>query len=468
VVEVCRPEVGLPVNLRVLFQLELKALASSRTVLAALAVYVLAGVTAIATGRNSLEREARTFAAAAAADAEEAAALRQAHPNDDAGYIAYSLFRSTRHAPSPWAALSVGQRDVFPTVLRIRALGLESQLYDSEPDNPQLRLAGAFDLAFVVTMLAPLVLIALGYGLLCDDDERGILRMIRAQGVSVGGLVAVRVSLRTTLVLAPTLMLLLFAAGALPLPFDRRFAEWVLIAGAYLVMWGALVGLFAIVARNGVTAALALAGLWLATSVVGPALANVALELALPVPQGLALTIKQRMEVHNGWDQPRDRALRRFFERHPEWSQYPAPLEKFSWTWYYANWEAGDAAVAELAGQYRENLLARHRLTEKTALVLPPVRATLAFAHIGGSDLPAHIAYLASVRTFHEELKRFFYRRILPGAKLTSADYENLPQHRFSRGPTPTPLATGAPFLAGAMVAFVLGWWALRRRLRPV
>ncbi|WP_149194448.1 ABC transporter permease [Luteimonas suaedae] len=50
----------------------------------------------------------------------------------------------------------------------------------------------AFDLAFVVQTLLPLLIIALGYGLLADERERGLDRILAVQQVAPGWLLAGR------------------------------------------------------------------------------------------------------------------------------------------------------------------------------------------------------------------------------------------------------------------------------------
>ena len=455
-------------RLRTLAALELRALASSRAPRSATVLFLLAGLAAIAQGRAIVQEQRRVLAAAPEIDARDAAYLGPLHEGQEAGALGYYLFRSAGHPPSPWSAVALGQRDVNAYALRVRLLGLESQLYDAELGNPLTRLAGSFDLAFVFALLAPLLLIALGYGVLADDQERKVLPLIRAQGGSLPHLLALRLTLRLATVLGASLLLQAVAVIWLELPIDGRFLDGVLVLVAYLVLWSGLIGLLAAWLRTPTVCALAMVGLWLATGVVAPAVANVALETFFPTPQGLELTVRQRMVVHDGWDRPRQAALEPFFRRRPHLPRPDVPTDRFSWTWYYANWEAGDVAVERLAWQYRDNLLARHRWTERLALFMPPVQAGLLWTRIAQTDLPARLDHLASVRRYHEQLKGFFYPRILAEAKIQADDLRNLPRHRFQPPWSPLPAPALVPFVLAFVLAVAATGPGLDRKLSQI
>ncbi|NIL39715.1 hypothetical protein, partial [Salmonella enterica] len=64
--------------------------------------------------------------------------------------------------------------------LRVRALGLEAQIYDGDTFNPELALPGRFDFAFVLVFLSPLFVIALFHDLVSGEREAGRARMLDA------------------------------------------------------------------------------------------------------------------------------------------------------------------------------------------------------------------------------------------------------------------------------------------------
>ncbi|MDR8085506.1 ABC transporter permease, partial [Acinetobacter baumannii] len=82
---------------------------------------------------------------------QDVASVARRYPQTpEGGSQAYYTFYATWDPPSDAAFLALGLRDGAPHVLRVRALGLQAQLYEGEVFNPELALAGRFDFAFVL------------------------------------------------------------------------------------------------------------------------------------------------------------------------------------------------------------------------------------------------------------------------------------------------------------------------------
>jgi ABC-2 type transport system permease protein len=138
---------------------EIWFLSRSRAALAAIAVLAVLASVAVAFGLAEVSRDRASIARVLELQkAEDQALVGYAA---DAGTFAYNAFFPTWDAPSSLAFAALGQRDIAPSVLRVRALALEAQIYENEQTNPELTLPGRFDLAFVAVYLAPLVLIVL-------------------------------------------------------------------------------------------------------------------------------------------------------------------------------------------------------------------------------------------------------------------------------------------------------------------
>jgi ABC-2 type transport system permease protein len=171
-----------------------------------------------------------------------------------------------------------------------------------------------------------------------------------------------------------------------------------------------------------------------------PALLNLSLATALPVREGLELTVRQRQESHAAWDKPRAETMEKFFVHNPDWSGTPPVTGRFAWKWYYAMQQTGDESVAAASAAYRENLRARQRITARLAWLAPAAYAQLLFSQRAGSDLDAHLAYLDRVRAFHAELRAYFYPMVFADRNLTPADYAVFPQFRTNVPSPPDPL----------------------------
>ena len=132
--------------------------------LSALSLVLLAVLTiaALVAGSATVMRQRAAIDDIPAAHGQDIAAVADyVERTQDAGSAAYYSFHPTWNAPAPLAFAALGMRDVSPFMLRVRALGLEAQIYDGDTFNPELALPGRFDFAFVLVFLAPLFVIAL-------------------------------------------------------------------------------------------------------------------------------------------------------------------------------------------------------------------------------------------------------------------------------------------------------------------
>jgi len=388
--------------------------------LAVASAAVVAGVAEVSRQQGVIERIQPQ-------QAEDEAAIAQFVTRDgDPGNAAYYTFHATWDEPSPLAFAATGQRDVAPFVLRVRALSLESQIHEGENYNAEMALPGRFDWAFVLIYLAPLFLIALLHDLRSGEHEAGRMAMIQSMVRSERALwlrrVVWRVGLTYLALCTP------FVAGAMLMaaPFDEVLAMLGL-AALYMLFWTALTLLVARMNFGSVTNAASLAAAWLVLTLVLPGLALLAINAAVPVRQGVELTLAQRELVHAGWDRPREETMQAFFEQHPEWQDTPPLAAGFHWKWYYAFQHLGDVNVADQSRAYREGLEQRDRWTRRIGYVLPAVGVQAGLHRLAKTDLAAQLAYQSRIRAFHDGLRRFYYPYIFDEVPFTMDDFAKAP-----------------------------------------
>jgi len=405
---------------------ELKLILRSRLMLAALLLLLALAAFATWSGLHEVERQRQTIARVQPLNDQDVASVARRYPNSpDGGQPAYYTFYTTWDAPSNAAFMALGLRDVAPYVLRIRALGLQAQLYEGETFNPELALAGRFDYAFVLIYLAPLFVIALLHDLVSNERQSGRLRLL----LSLPGgaqLWRRRVGLRAFLVFACLALPLLGAALAAAMPLVT-LAVALAVTAAYLAFWTGLSLLVGTRGWQSVANATALMGSWAVLTLVLPALANVALMRAIPVHQGVDLMLAQRQAVHGAWEIPREDTMRRFFAGNPEW-QDTAPLPAgFHYKWYFAFHQLGDESVAGQVSDYRAGLGARQEWTGRLGWLLPGVGAQAILHRLAGTDLPAQLAYQDRIANFHREIRTFYYGYLFKDRPFGQDDYAKRP-----------------------------------------
>jgi ABC-2 type transport system permease protein len=445
------------------WKFELLLLLRSRPAAAALALLALLSALAVWSGMRTVagQREAlQRIAAVQQADIAGRAARQAA--DGDAGLAAYYTPHLTFDPPSALAFAALGQRDVQPYALQLRALGLQAQLYESEAFNPELAAPGRLDFAFVLVYLAPLFIIALTHDLVSGEREAGRLRLLASLPGEPGAMWRRRVLLRLALAGAALLLPMLAGAmlsGAAP-------GETAMLAGAcllYLGFWCGVSAWGAAAARSAAAGAIILLACYLLLVLVLPTAVNAALERALPVAQGAELALAQRQAVHTAWDKPKEETMQRFFRTHPEWKDTPPLKEGFHWKWYYAMHQAGDDAVAGQAEQYRQALWSREEWTRHAGLLLAGVNAQVLLHRLAGTDMEARLSYLERVSSYHAQIRQHFYPYVFNERPFGPKDFARLPAYSpaSAAGRPPASLAAALAVLAAA--ALLLG---LRRTSR--
>jgi len=406
---------------------ELRLILRSRlSVITLLLLLVFSGLS-VWSGLHEVNRQHQTIAHLAPLHEADTTATFSRHAHGgDAGSMAYYTFYNTWDAPSNAAFLASGLRDVAPYVLRVRALGLQAQLYEGETFNPELALPGRFDFAFVLIYLAPLFVIALLHDVVSSERQAGRLQWLLS--LPSGPRIWVRrAGLRYGLLLV-ALALPVLTGAMIAGTHGAAIASILLLIASYLAFW---VGVSLLIARRGWRSsanATALMGAWAIFTLVLPTLANIALTRMIPVHQGVDLMLAQREAVHGAWEIPRETTMQRFFAHYPEY-QNTAPLpEGFHWKWYFAFHHLGDESVAGQVAQYRAGLLTRQAITERLGGLLPGVGIQTLLHRIAATDLKAQLAHQDQIVDFHREIREFYYPYLFNDRFFASEDFANRPQ----------------------------------------
>lgn len=411
-----------------LWRQEIRILRCQRIAGPALLVVALLAIVSLWAGMTEIARQRRIIARIQPQQAaDEAAVSRFVSKGGDAGQAAYYTFHATWDSPAALAFAAIGNRDVSPYLLRVHALGLEAQLYESENYNADLAVAGRFDWAFVLTYLAPLFVILLLHDLRSSEREAGRMMLLASTARSERVLWWRRVVLRVVL-LWSALCVPFAIAAALSRVSVPLIGAAVLIALAYLTFWALICAALDRLRWSSLANAATLAASWLIATLILPSLAHLAITTAISVPQGVELTLAQRDKVHGAWELPKEVTMNAFFRTHPEWAGTSPIKTGFHYKWYYAFQQVGDESVANQSSAYRKGLMQRERWTRRIAVALPAVAVQTSLHRLANTDLEAQLAYLGRIRTFHRRLRQFYYPYIFNDVPFRVADFAKAPR----------------------------------------
>lgn len=383
----------------------------------------------------------------------------------EAGYAAYSTPHLTLNPPSALAFAALGQRDIQPPALRVRLLGLQAQLYESEPINPELALPGRFDFAFVLAYLAPLFVIALMHDLAAGEREANRLRLLASLPSALTLLWARRIGLRFALVWAACV--LPFVAGGAVSGLGASSLLFVVAAAAlYIAFWFGLSAWVAATVRTAAAGAAILLACLVVLTMVLPTAVNAAIGRAIPVARGVELAMAQRQAVHQGWDLPKPVTFEKFFRTHPEWKDTAPVTGRFHWKWYYAMQQAGDDAVAPELAAYRGNMAERDRWTARAGWLLASVDLQVLLHRVARTDLTAQLDYHRKVTDFHSGLRQFYYPYIFNERSFGPQEFARLPSYAATDAVAPVPLGSLLCLALLAAAALTAGLSRLGRTIR--
>jgi len=297
------------------------------------------------------------------------------------------------------SALAVGQADLQPAYVRVRAESMQSARTAVEIEHPARLSAGRFDLGFFIVYLWPLILLALCTSVLTQDRESHRLRALQLQGVRQGHMLAAQVMARTlgasALMLAfCTAASLLVGAVAPDAAGLSALAVWAGIVLLYSSFWGAVAIAICAACDNRMMAAFSGFGVWLALAVMLPAALTAVIQLAAPVPE------RERYV----------QAMRDAGDR------LPAGLQRLDRAVALEGQMAGVDSMFQQARSYRQQLFDQ-------ALVFSPV--TLAYesmAAIAGNDGERHQQFMAEVQR-HQQRLRGYFQSVIQMAALGDAKH---------------------------------------------
>lgn len=394
-------------NLKYRIQQEFFFLTKSKAVLGVLVLLLAVSGVSVALGLNYVAAERQQIVELIQLDSEERAYKRTLAY--DYGGAAYDAFHAAWNSPSDLAFAAIGQRDLNPTLMRIRALAIEGQIYETDGINPELALAGRFDFAFVAAYLLPLVIIFVFYDLLASERESGRLNLLTVTARNSRSLWMPRILLRLIGVLLALLLPLwtgLSIEGATLGSLMSVSTSVMLLA----VFWTVLVLFIATrpIFRSETIAAISV-GTWVILTLAIPIAGKVYIENSVIGIRGAEVALVQREAVNDAWDLPKSVTMDAFYASHPEWADSAPINEEWHWKWYYAFQQTGDEFAAELAREYRATLLERDRLTAGVALLSPAVAIQRRLESLAGTNLQASLAFEDQVREYHEQIRRAYY-----------------------------------------------------------
>lgn len=454
---------------------EWRQLARSRVAIIGLALVILLSIAAAATSiahRDSNADIRERFQATADQRFDDQPAR---HPHRVVHY-GHFVFR-----PLPaLAAFDPGVDSFTGNMIYLEGHRQNSANFGDVRQSSLLARFGLLTPAFVLQLLAPLVMIFIAFGIVARDRDAGTLRQSLTLGVAPGRLLAGKLLAVTGvggLLLLPaafTLGWLVIGEGAPPLPAA------VLLGGyaVYLLIWALIITLVSAFSSQARIALLALLALWTATAVLLPRVApTIALGTA-PLPTRLEtdIAIQRDLRAMGDSHDPADPFFTAFRAR--VLAQYGVErIEDLPVNYRGLLALEGERMTSSLFDRYAERQFAREREQAATVGLIGLLSPSIAIQRLSmataGTDLEGHRRFLlqaeayrfdivqrlnrmqAEALTYSDDSNRNSDPDAARRVRIDSANWRGVPDFAY-RGAT-----TAEKLRAAAAPALVLGGWLL-------
>jgi ABC-2 type transport system permease protein len=441
-----------------LITLETRLLVRERIALALLALAIAACGLAFVNGRAVINQQIDGRVVSAAEDAkvtgEFAEKLKKNEPAEERVLYPYRVRFGILAPMPPLVDFSAGRAafENYSTQVTLRAR-VDTLFKRTQLDNPEMLMRGSFDLGFVAIVLAPLLLIGLGYGLFVADRDSGAARLVLAQGGSPVRLLIARSIPRLVLVFTPLLLTatVLLAFGP---DIPRRLhaaGAWLVICTLLLLFWWAVVLFINSLRISAETAALALISLWALLTLVLPALIAATAQTVYPPPSRFdQIATARAAEVAS---------TRAYENDHPDLAAEDAAGRLAS---IRKTWEIGktvDAVVAPATLAFEAQLARQQRLVAMLSWFSPPLIAGNALNDSAGTGERAWLGFRTASRTYLGQFRTALGSLVESGTPLDQKRFAALPRFDWQ---------WPAPMISGALVFLIiltggLGIAAIRR-----
>ncbi len=382
------------------------------------------------------------------------------HNKEELGLLLYYLRFSFVNTVTPISGLSIGQRDINPSIQQMTIRGIEAQRYDSELTNPSNLLMGNLDFSFVLIYLFPLFIIALTYNIISEEKENGTWRIIVIQSENLMKYILQQFMVRFGMILCLLCLLLGIAIPFLGIPFDTAFVTFSLLSVLYLIFWFVLTFVVTAFQKSSNYNAVFLFASWILLLIIIPSSINNYLVKNYPTPEAFEMTLKQRKGYHEKWDMDKQKTMDAFYAHYPQFSKYGLPEKEFSWLWYYAMQQVGDDEAALSTVALKEKLVARNQLSAKITRFIPSLHVQIQLNEIVHSGLTNQIQFLEAVSKQHEKLRLSFYPQIFENKTPDFINWDEKSKISFFEDPSSSNLwQLFLPLLVLIMVLASLGMY---------
>ncbi len=334
--------------------------------------------------------------------------------------------------PASLADFAVGHADLHPASAELSTWRNQSSVFGRyQFDNPTTLSSSAFDVAMVIVVLLPLLMIAVSFDVLARERSRGSLGMLLAAPVGMRDLVWTRLLFRNGILWAVAAIVMITLAVANDGGGDRfsRLVIWFGVSFLYLSLWLALIAYCVARFRSATATAGALIGVWLLFTLALPASIATLTEALYPTPSRLAFLSEIRT-AQGETNRNLAEVTEGFLMDHPDLSVGDEGLPSFYRAAFLSN-QAARENTQPIIEAYEAARSGRDR-TVRWAQYLSPAIIAQRLLHLSaGADLNRQHRFQSQVQESLDHLGEALGPSVVSRNRLPLADFDRLESFVF-------------------------------------
>lgn len=328
------------------------------------------------------------------------------------------------------AFMATGQSDIYTHYIKPTVFGDDYALNVSEMSSPIQLLFGSFDLVFVVIYLLPLIIIAFSFNILSEERERGSLRLLASQPISIHKWVLQKLGIRLLwmiliIILVTVIVFLLNQIGSF-----SGFLLFVLACSVYMLFWFSLAFMVNIIIGKSAQNAFALLGFWIVLVLLVPSAINQLSDTLYPIPPRSYLVNEVR-ELKAEATKKQDEILDNFLRDHPEYASQNGEQSHSFWHNYMASQDLVKEQLQPLLSNYEKNLSLRHQWVDNLQWLSPAILVQQTLIDRAGTSKTEYENYWNQATQFSEEWKRYFMPLLYSDQTFTTSHFKQLPEFEY-------------------------------------
>lgn len=330
-------------------------------------------------------------------------------------------------SPNNMGFLAVGQSDIFTHYVMPRVSEDDFAFSFTEMTSPIQLLFGSFDLMFVVVYLLPLIIIAFSYNVLSEEKERGTLRLLASQPISIRKWVLQKLALRlfwmTVIIITVSIIVFsLYSKGSI-----SNFLGFIGLVFCYMLFWFSLAFAINVSIANSAKNALSLLGLWIVFVLLIPSVISQSGDVFFPIPPRTEM-ISELREHKAEATKKQDEILDNYLRDHPEYAVNDSTQSRTFWHGYMASQKLIKDELQPLLSNYKDKLDKQQAYVSKFQWVSPAIITQRALGNMAGTTKQDYDNYQNQVYNFAEVWRNYFVPLLYNNKTFKKSMYRQLPR----------------------------------------